>query len=809
MRIRSQLLLALFLAAFVPIAVIAISANIFASNSLYSDEVDKLRFDNQQAVLQFQTFLDKYTDTAKGLTGLPPISGILGARNAKNGLFDSSSEEQWLSRLEQIFASIIKSDSQIDQLRFLDSSGKEIVRVNRVGDEVLVVKKSDLQSKSNRKYFLEGSKQAEGETYVSELNLNVENGEIELPHKPMLRFASPSFFNGKISGLIVLNIRAKDLLENILGDKNLILVDIEGNYIYSNNEGKRFTKQLDSEQNFFIENKIQDFKELSNPETSGLEMHIGERRAFLSNIVGGTNNQIFRIVNSRSERDLRGVIREFQKLILLVSIASLFIAILIGGYLSRKIARPVQLLREKMNNYSKNDGKTVVLDRGRGVASELKDLSQEFEKLTKEVLGTENTLREKVQKQTAIIAGSLAEEKEQNQELEKNKTAMLNLLEDVKEEKTKTANLALDLKKFQLAVENVEDAIIITDPEGSVLYVNKSIERITGFSREEIIGEKVGTSKSWGGKMDKPFYEDLWKTIKEDKKAFSAEITNKKKNGKEYIAFTTIAPILNRDKEVDFFVAVHRDITHRKEVDKMKTDFVSLASHQLRTPLTSMRLFLEMLLSGEVGKLDKKQKEYIENVDYSTARMIQLVNDLLNVARLETGRLSIDTIPVDLKLLMEEIIDDAKPLMDIRDGSIVLSVSEKSLKKIPADKALLRQALHNLITNAIKYSAGSKPKVSVKIEKIGEDLQIAVKDSGIGIPRSAQEKIFLKFYRADNASKIEAEGSGLGLYIAQMIMVASGGKLWFESEEGKGSTFFASLPIKGMKARSGEKGLAK
>lgn len=274
-----------------------------------------------------------------------------------------------------------------------------------------------------------------------------------------------------------------------------------------------------------------------------------------------------------------------------------------------------------------------------------------------------------------------------------------------------------------------------------------------------------------------------------------------------------ISPIKNPEGNVVGGAIILHDITHYKEINRMKTEFVSLASHQLRTPLTPLRLFSEMLLNGEVGKLNNGQREYVDSIYQSTKRMIGLVNDLLNVSRLETGRLKIEPELTQLEDFVEDIIKEAQGVAAAAaaaDCKITFKRPTKKLSKIPIDQRLLRQVIQNLIVNAIQYSPNNQCDVTVKLEKGNDAYLISVRDNGIGIPKDIQVKVFDKFFRADNAQKLQSEGSGIGLYIAKMIMKAVGGKIWFESPpkgEQNGTIFYVSIPAKGMAEKKGEKGL--
>lgn len=361
----------------------------------------------------------------------------------------------------------------------------------------------------------------------------------------------------------------------------------------------------------------------------------------------------------------------------------------------------------------------------------------------------------------------------------------------------------IDLKKFQQAVENSSDQIVITDTDGQIVYANQAVEKITGFTKNEIIGKKAGSPSLWGGLMDTDFYKKLWDTIKVKHQTFDGEIRNKRKSGEEYYADVKISPILDEESNQPvLFVSIERDITKAKEVDRMKTEFISLASHQLRTPLSAVKWFIEMLLSGDAGELNNEQKSMVENVNTSNERMIDLVNSLLNISRIESGRIIIDPEPTNLSQLVDGVITELQPKINQKKQTIIVS-ADPHLPEISIDGKLIRNVLINLLTNAIKYSP-EESEIIVFISRNNENVIVQVADSGLGIPKSDQDKIFKKFYRAKNVVQQETEGNGLGLYLAKAIIESSQGNIWFKSVENQGTSFFFTLPLSGSKPQKGE-----
>ncbi len=224
-----------------------------------------------------------------------------------------------------------------------------------------------------------------------------------------------------------------------------------------------------------------------------------------------------------------------------------------------------------------------------------------------------------------------------------------------------------------------------------------------------------------------------------------------------------------------------------KEMDETKDEFISMASHQLRTPLTSVKGYLSMVLEGDVGKVNKQQDRMLEQAFLSSQRMVYLIADLLNVSRLKTGKFVIDTKDTDLAKVVETEVEQLRPTAKSRD----LTINYKAPKNFPMlamDETKIRQVIMNFIDNAIYYTpAGGK--IDISLEDKGETIEYLVKDSGIGVPRAERHNLFSKFYRANNARKARPDGTGLGLFMAKKVVVAQGGAIIFETEEGKGSTF--------------------
>jgi len=364
--------------------------------------------------------------------------------------------------------------------------------------------------------------------------------------------------------------------------------------------------------------------------------------------------------------------------------------------------------------------------------------------------------------------------------------------------------------KAETILHSIGDGVFVIDKKYKIVVFNKMAEKISGFTAKEAIGKKYD-------KILKFVFESTGRENGEFIKRCmnDGEVTDMinhtviiKKNGLKKPVANSAAPLKNSAGDIIGSVIVFRDVTVSREIDKMKNEFVSVASHQLRTPLTAIKLFSEMLITDSSENLNKNQKEYLSNINECTNRMVRLVNDLLNVARIESGRLKIEPVLTDVSGLVHDILAEVKPMAKERRVKIVFDEKNK-LPKVMLDHSLFRQTIHNLTGNAIRYSKDDGGEVKIVLKKEAKDyFVISVSDNGIGIPEEGYDKIFEKFYRANNAIKSVTEGTGLGLYLVKMIIDQAGGEIWFESKENVGTVFYIKLPLTGMKAKIGERGLA-
>jgi len=242
-----------------------------------------------------------------------------------------------------------------------------------------------------------------------------------------------------------------------------------------------------------------------------------------------------------------------------------------------------------------------------------------------------------------------------------------------------------------------------------------------------------------------------------------------------------------------------------QSINLAKDEFVSIASHQLRTPLTALKGYTGMLLDGDVGSINEKQREYLSEIKNANDRMIKLITSLLNVSRVDLGVFTVDPELINFEEISQSVLKELES--SIKDKKLHIKTNfEKNIPLLSADPKIVRMVFQNLLSNAVKYTP-PEGSISLNIKKEYPDLVISVKDTGYGIPEAVKLKIFTKLFRSDNARIKDPNGTGLGLYIIKATIEQTGGKIWFDSKENKGSTFYVSIPLDGMKKKEGFKRL--
>lgn len=413
--------------------------------------------------------------------------------------------------------------------------------------------------------------------------------------------------------------------------------------------------------------------------------------------------------------------------------------------------------------------------------SEIRATKRELQESKDKMEEAQKSLKAKVKSRTKKLR-ELAEKREEiirrrTKGLRKSRKALMNILEDVEEAKDEVEQ---ERDKTAAMLDNLPEGILFFNSNKELSSINPQAREFFDLNDKEVVGQKVEELKDTSlSQLIEVIGEGLEKVRRKELKLEEGLI----------VEVTTVSMV--RAQKIGTLVLVH-DVTREKRVQRMKTEFVSVAAHQLRTPLSGIKWTLKMLLEEELGELNEQQREFVEKTYKSNQRMISLINDLLNVSRIEEGRYVYEPEVTSLENIVREVLGNLEEEITQGDIELVFDKPEEPTS-IKVDTEKLRLAVKNLIDNAVRYSPeGGRVEVTIKQKK--EEVQFSVEDSGIGIPEEQQDRIFSKFFRASNATHKQTEGSGLGLFITKNIIESHEGEIWFESESGEGTTFYFTLP---------------
>jgi PAS domain S-box-containing protein len=751
--------------------------------SYYVQNLMEQSIGNKQDILAEQTILRIDEFLYRRILDIQYIGGILPPLKLLIG--ESVVEAEIVSRV----SASEKFTGPWEVLSFINAEG--VVMYSTLGEE----KGEDIKNDpENNKAFKSA---LSGEIYVSDVVISEETGE------PTIILATPvrniEVITQPIVGVCIGHLVWPAVLEN------LDIYKIENAYLY--NKNGEFIGSNRAEDTRFILNPEHNLKQndyFLGSETAALVMpgikngeqslisHIHE-----SGYLDYLGKDWFLIVETPTSEAFKGIIMTAIvtsgiaiAIILLSTLAVLFL-------LHKIIVKPIIGLSGVTREIvSGNLNKRASVSSG----DEFGDLGTNFNQMADSLLEAQVTLAKKVALRTKELDEKIIE-------LEDSQKAVVNILEDVQHERD---HVMEERDKIDTILKSIGDGVFVVDAKMNMVLANDVVEELSGFSLSEMIGKPYqkflrfvyeGSAKN---EVNDRFVKDALATGKTQEMANHTVLIHR--DGSRLPVADSSAPLHNVNGKVVGCVVVFRDVTRERAIDKAKTEFVSLASHQLRTPLSAINWYSEMLIDGDAGKLSADQMKYMLEISRGNKRMIDLVSALLNVSRLELGTFSIE--PGSVKIT--EVAENELKALELKIKEKKIKVLKKYAtdlpKKYPADAKLLSIVVGNILSNAVKYTP-AKGKVDLFIYKEKSNVLITVKDTGYGIPKLQQSRIFEKLFRADNVRAMDTDGTGLGLYIVKMILDQVGGKIWFESIEGKGTKFYVEMPVKGWQKKEGTKKL--
>lgn len=705
------------------------------------------------------------------LANMPPIQGILRAQNAANyDEQDKSSYLQWVKRQQSIFVSMLKNKPEYLKLRFIDKHGQEQIVVGREGDNIVALSGEQLQNKAHRTYFIETLKLEKDGVYLSEINLNREHGEISVPHREVLRSSAPVYneISGEVAGLLLITAEIGKELRSIQNNSkgsgsNIYITNDHGGYLLHPDSNKSYG--FDLGKHYRIQEEFPHLAKLYLPDNKDLESILqpkdigGEYVINFAKIHFDPNKPERFIAVGMTElySDIvakqTGVLNNVVTIALLLTLLAIFLAVLF----SFRLSRPIKQITQAINDYANKHESTVVMPVNQN--DEIGMLARSYESMMGQV------------KDAQVNLSNL------------NKTLESKITE-------RTLELDISEKRQRSIVENMVDGLITLDDEGVIQSFNSAAIKIFGYQMKDVIGHNFNIL------MAKPYhfqdYMDDTHLVNEEKIIRTdREVEGLSKSGSMFPIDLAVSKMIVGGEII--FTAVIRDITERKQMDKMKNEFISTVSHELRTPLTSIRGSLGLLVNGVVGEIPESASEMLRVASNNTERLLLLINDILDIQKIESGKMSFYFDSVDLKSFIKQAIVEHTEYGKQYGVNFVISHMLENVR-VFADKDRLMQVMGNLLSNAAKFSHdGDNVEISVAAHQ-GDRIRISVTDYGVGIPEKFQPKLFDRFTQSDSSDSRAKGGTGLGLSITKVIIEKLGGLIDFVSKDGIGSTFYIELP---------------
>lgn len=778
MTIRSKINLSYFVVFILVVSLIACAIGIYTNKKIDEYIKSYLTVSNISKAQQIRIFIE----------GQKKISETLAAasvyRDFLNEPQDSKNYAQIKEKIKKRFERTVAIDPEIFEVLILDKNGKTVASsdVTQEGND-----------ESEDDYFIEGSRgtffkdvyrmqTTVKNTYAISSPIKAEDGD--LLGVSVIRYYTNHFYNivssengvGKTEENYLVNKDNLFITPSVFDGEEVVLKKKASDGELSGCFGA-------TEQVYVTQNGYKDFAK----ET--------KKQIFKTNDYRGVNVIATRafipetgwcIISKVDQADVYAFRNWLIVIFLAIFLIGEILFLILGQIASGKITGSLVTLRTAVRKIV--DGE-YGFKTGINTNDEIGDVAKSVDKLSEVISDYKQNTDRKVEEQTNKLLVN-------TKSLQKQKKAMLNILEDVQEQQTKARSLAA-------IIENTEESIVGQDLNGVILSWNRGAEKLYGYSENEVLGKNIDVIIP-PNKNDE--IKNIFEAIKNGKTVDHFQTIRRKKDGRLVDVSISVSPIKDSKGVLVGVSSLTIDITKEKEIDQAKSEFVSLAAHQLKTPVGALNWDMEMLLAGDYGKIGKKQKEVLEEMYGLGSRMNELINDFLNISRIDLGVFVVNPIPVSFAKIADDVLEEMEPRR-VKKGHEITKQYGKDLPEIPADKTLLRIIFQNFISNAIKYTHDNG-QIMVSIEKNGDSALVSVANNGNPIPLADQPHIFEKMYRASDAQEQEPDGNGLGLYLVRKIAENVGGKVWFTSKKGEDTVFYFSLPFTGMIPKKGTKVLS-
>lgn len=482
----------------------------------------------------------------------------------------------------------------------------------------------------------------------------------------------------------------------------------------------------------------------------------------------------------------KALVRDSVNTVTTVSIFAVILAILLGFLVSRSILKPIQRLQTGAEIIGRgNLNHQIEVPEG----DEIGALAEAFNDMTRKLKESYSGLEEKVREKTAELALKVQMIEEQNKSLEGAKIAQASLISKLEDT---NAELEEEKAKDEAILASIGDGMIATDREGKIMMLNKQAEVLLGLRAADAVGRPYGevirSQDEKGGNII-PENQPLYQSLKASRKVVATAFYVRQDRTKFPVS-VTVSPVVREGKSMGA-IEIFRDITREKEVDRMKTEFISTVSHELRTPLTVIREGVSLVLDNVLGDTTEEQQNFLNVALNDIDRLGRIINNLLDVAKIEAGKVEIKRAPMDLLEVAQHVAGTFKA----RAQNKGLELRERynaPRVELYGDHDKLIQVFTNLLGNAMKFTDSGFVEIAVKDE--GDHIECSIKDTGRGISKEDLKKVFSKFQQFGRSHGAGEKGTGLGLSIAKGIVELHNGRIWVESQLGVGTRFVFTLP---------------
>jgi len=715
-----------------------------------------------------QSRINELKNDVELLSLTPPITGIIRAeRNNGYDPVERSTTKQWKDRLATIFASMQRSKKHYTQIRYvgIDNSGDEIVRVDQRRSGVHRTPDQDLQNKRHEPYFEKIISLPDREVFFSEFSANRERGKVVLPIQMVLRVAVPIFYqNDTPFGFVVINVDYEEIFSDLKSfvtkESDYFIANQAGEILYHSDRRIRTGGGIPTLAMF--KKNMSDMKKVFSMEKNKIiaKSYVGEKEVIVAKkfLFNGENQKDFLRIFLNTDKSVamskanEGIVRDLVIILILI-----LLSIVMASYFSGFISKPIKSL----THYAESLGE--------------KDIG----KYVKPSITSKDEI------------GALADK------LEKMSTEI-----DAK-------SLALTHQKEALDHSAV---VVQADVDGVITYVNEKFLEISKYPKVEILGREFhGFSTDF---HSEDFFKALWREISSGR-VWKGEMCNKAKDGSLFWMNTSIYPVIVND-QIEKYIAIKFDITDRKKAEEKlikatdeirkaaenKSEFLTNMSHEIRTPINGIIGFTDLLL-GE--RLTNNQMKHVDFIKDCSDHLLSIINDFLDYTKIESGKITLEKQSFHIREALDSLPVLAGHMAVQNNVKIHITIPEDMPQSLASDLTRLKQILINLTTNAVKFTKDGDVWISVSARPIKDGMfeyQFSIKDTGIGISEVGIEKLFSAFTQADTSTTRKFGGTGLGLTISRRLTDLLGGKIWVESELGKGSTFYFTIVAKAVDTKS-------